>query len=111
MEVHRELRAGFVESVYQESLQIECELRGIPLEREKHLPLRYKQKTLQARFRADFVCYGSLLVECKALPSLGNVELAQVLNYLRCLGFERGLLLNFGTRSLQYRRVIWTDRP
>jgi GxxExxY protein len=109
MEVHRELRHGFLEAVYQDALAVEFAMRKIPFEREKLLPIRYKGGTLPSVYKADFVCFGSLLVECKALTKIGAVEDSQVLNYLRITGLPRGLLLNFGTPSLGYKRLIFSS--
>jgi GxxExxY protein len=110
MEVHRELGFGFLEAVYQDALAAEFGIRDIPFEREKLLQLRYKGRLLPSYYRADFVCFETLLVECKAIPVLTGIESAQVLNYLRITRLERALLLNFGTSTLQYRRVVLTQK-
>ncbi len=104
MEVHRVLGCGFLEVVYQKALAVELEQRGIPFEPEVEIPVRYKGRLLDAKYKADFVCYGSVIVELKALAHLSNTEEAQVLNYLKATGYEVGLLLNFGTDSLERRR-------
>ena len=106
MEVHRELRHGLVEPVYQDGLEVEFSVREIPFEREKLLKVFYKGKPLPSFFKADFVCYESVIVECKSQASIGAVEDAQVINYLRITGLERAVLLNFGTPSLQYKRLV-----
>lgn len=111
MEVHGELRNGFLEAVYQDALAVEFRTRNIPFEREKLLPVFYKGGILPSFYKADFVCFGTLLVECKALQAIGGVEEAQVLNYLRITGHRRALLLNFGTRSLEFKRLILSPEP
>lgn len=108
MEVHRELGFGFLEAVYQDALVVELGLRQIPFEREATLPVFYKGKKLPSSYRADFICFGGVLVEIKALGRLTGVEEAQVINYLKITGFSRGLLLNFGARSLEYKRLVFT---
>jgi GxxExxY protein len=107
MEVHRELGHRFLEAVYQDAFAVELNLRGIAFEREKVLPVVYKGGTLPSSYKADFICFGSVLVECKALPSIGGVEESQVLNYLRITRLSRGILLNFGARSLGYKRLVF----
>ena len=106
MEVHRELGHGFLEAVYQEVLAREFTVRNIPFERKKPLVILYKGKPLEAGYRADYVCYGAVVVELKALQSLSGAEEAQLLNYLKAGGFQRGLLLNFGAPSLQQKRMV-----
>jgi GxxExxY protein len=110
MEVHRVLGCGFLEAVYVEALAHELEERRIPYEREKAMPVRYKSRPLAAVYRADFVCFGTIIVEAKALASLGGIEQAQLLNYLKASGLQRGLLVNFGARSLEWKRLILTFR-
>jgi len=108
MEAHRELRHGFLEVVYQDALVVEFALQRIAFEREKLLQVSYKGGILPGFYKADFVCFGSVLVECKAVQAIGGVEEAQVLNYLRVTGLPRAVLLNFGARSLEYKRLIFT---
>lgn len=106
MEVHRVLRNGFLEPVYQEALAIELGERQIPFQREKTLDIHYKEQTLACRYRADFVCFDDLLVEIKAINQLSSTEQAQVINYLKATNMARALLINFGQKSLQHRRIV-----
>src|SRR5262249_26043365 len=98
-----ELGAGFLEAVYQEALEMECSLRGVPYESQKPLPLRYKGQPLKKEYLADMVCYGQIIVELKALDRLSGGEDAQVLNYLKATGLRVGVLLNFGSKG----RLDW----
>lgn len=109
MEVHRQLGPGFLEAVYQEALTVELTDRGIPFRRELELPVHYKGRRLPCGYRADFVCYESVIVELKALNVLGGIEEAQLLNYLKATFLERGLLLNFGRPSLEFKRFIFPN--
>ncbi|AKS42816.1 GxxExxY protein [Wenzhouxiangella marina] len=106
MEVHRTLGPGFLEAVYQEALEAEFLERGIPYLREHVLPINYKGKRLRTSYQADFICAESIIVELKAVKALDSVHEAQVINYLKATGIEKALLLNFATRSLQYKRSI-----
>lgn len=106
MEVHRELGNGFLEGAYQDALEIELTQRGIPFTREHPVPVTYKGHVLGTPYRADFVCYGSIIVELKAIKALTDVESAQVLHYLKATGLERALLINFATPRLDYKRFI-----
>jgi len=110
MAVHGELGHGFLETVYQEALAREFEYLTIPFRKEPVLTIQYRGLPLLATYRADFICFGSLLVELKALPRLSGVEEAQAINYLKASGLKKALLLNFGTPSLQYKRVVFNLR-
>jgi GxxExxY protein len=107
MAVHRELGCGFLEAVYQEALEREFQLKRIPYEREVELPVHYRGKPLKTHYKADFVCFQSVIVELKALSQITGNEEAQVINYLKASGLKRALLLNFGTGTLHYKRLIF----
>jgi GxxExxY protein len=104
IEVHRTLGPGFLEVVYQKALAIEFELRKVPHVKECEIHIFYKQAPLGIAYRADFICFESVLVELKALARLTGVEEAQVINYLVASKLPTALLLNFGTPSLQFKR-------
>lgn len=106
MAVHRQLGCGFLEAVYQEALAIEFALNGIQFEREKQLPITYRKHTLNTYYKADFVCFKNIIVEIKALQQLTSLEEAQVINYLKASSMQKALLINFGTKSLQYKRMV-----
>ncbi len=107
MEVHQQLGPGFLEAVYQEALAIELTEQGIPYRRELDLPVFYKARRLSCTYRADFLCYESVIVELKALQALTGQEEAQIINYLKATSLERGMLLNFGRPRLEFKRFVF----
>jgi len=109
MEVHRQLGCGFLEAVYQEAFAIELTMRDIPCQREVDLPIFYKNRKLNTSYRADYICYETVIVELKALSKLGKVDDAQIINYLKSTGSPVGVLLNFGSASLEYRRFAFSQ--
>jgi GxxExxY protein len=108
MEVHKALGHGFLEAVYHEALGMEFASQQIPYESEVALPIHYKGNLLLTSYRADFVCFENIVVEIKALNKLSSTEESQIINYLKATGIETGLLLNFGSKSLEFKRFIFT---
>ncbi|MDR3441152.1 GxxExxY protein [Telmatospirillum sp.] len=106
MAVHGELGHGFLEAVYQEALEREFGYRGLSFQREAALPILYRGEPLKASYKADFVCFGSILVELKAIGHLSGIETSQVINYLKASGLKKSLLLNFGSPQLEYKRLV-----
>ena len=106
MAVHRELGRGFLEAVYQEALEEEFKLRSIPYVREQLLTITYKGKLLSKNYQADFICYENIIVELKALSELNTTHQSQLINYLKVTNIKLGLLVNFGRRSLETKRVV-----
>ena len=105
--VYNTLGAGFLEAVYQEALEIELQRQGIPYEREKELKIVYDGIELKQSYKADFVCYGKIIVELKAVTELDDAHRAQVYNYLHATGYKLGLLLNFGNaKELEKQRIV-----
>lgn len=105
-EVHKQRGIGFLEKVYQECLEEEFKLRGIPYEREKRIVIDYKGKPLHQEYIADFVCYGKIIVECKAVQELLDVHWAQVRNYLKATNLRLGLLVNFNEYYIRPIRIV-----
>lgn len=106
MSVHRELGCGFLERVYQDALEIEFKLRGIPYEREKQIQITYKGYPLGEPYRADFICYGKIIVELKAVNELLGIHKAQVINYLKATKLKLGILVNFNDAIVYPERII-----
>ncbi len=107
MEVHKELGCGFLEAVYQEALGLEFGNQDIPYKEQAVVRIQYKGETLNKAYQPDFICYEEIVVEIKALSSLSGIEEAQMINYLKASGFKTGLLINFGAKSLEYKRFVY----
>ena len=107
MEVHRQLGHGFLEAVYQEALEFEFKEQKIQYEREKPLNIFYKGQQLNKEYSADFVCFDKIIVELKALTELNSIHESQLINYLKATKLRVGLLINFGTSSLEFKRLAF----
>lgn len=99
--VHRELGAGLLESLYEQALAYEFDLRGVSYERQKQLPVLYKDLLLQGEFRMDFVVENRVVVELKSVLRIEPVHHAQLLTYLKLSDFRAGLLLNFNVKLMR----------
>lgn len=106
MEEHRVLGCGFLEAVYQEALALEFDHRNIPYKQEQHLQINDKGQLLKKEYKADFVCFDKIIIELKALSAFAPEPMSQTLNYLKITDHSLGLLVNFGTKSLQYKRIV-----
>ena len=104
MQVHRTLGNGFQEVIYQRALSIEFDLDQLKFEREQEMSIYHRDRAIGTR-RVDFFVEDSIMVEIKAISKLEDVHLAQALNYLECYKIHVGILLNFGQRSLEFKRV------
>lgn len=105
MEVHKILGNGFQEVVYQRALEKEMMLQGVSFSREHEMPIFYKEEQIGTR-RVDFLIEDVISVELKALTKTEDVHLAQAINYLEAYNLEVGLLMNFGAKSLEFKRLI-----
>jgi len=110
MKVHKNLGNGFLESVYQEALEKELANAEIPFERQKRLNIYYEGIKLDKYFIADFVCFNKVILEIKSVNYLGQSLKQQVINYLKSTKMEVGLLVNFGEKSLNWKRFINTSQ-
>ncbi len=104
MQVHSTLGNGFQEVIYQRALAIEFGFQGLNFEREKEMNIFYRDQSVGTR-RVDFFVESCIMVEIKALTHLEDVHLAQAINYLEAYQMEVGLLINFGAKSLEFKRV------
>ena len=109
MQLHRELGCGFKEKVYQDAFEVLLKENNIPFEREKHISLTYHGVVLQHDFFYDFFCYDKIGVEIKALNQITGEFESQIINYIHVGNHQLGLLLNFGTTSLEYK--FFPNRP
>ena len=109
-EVHKELRSGFLEPVYQEAMDREFKMQGIPYEREYLINIFYKNEKLDKYYKADFICFNEIIVELKALPDITTEHESQLINYLKATHKKLGILINFGKPSLQYKRIINSEQ-
>lgn len=104
MEVHHVLGCGFTEKVYQDALEKEFIRQGIPYQREVRMRVTYKGEELATEFIPDFICYGKVIVELKAVQELEDMHRAQAINYGKVAHLPISLLINFGNTSIEYER-------
>ena len=104
MDVHRTLGMGFLESVYQEAMEIEFAKRSIPFVPQKKIQIQYKDVLLNQYYVADLFCYDKIIVELKAVSTILPEHEAQIINYIHATGIKLGMLLNFGEESLYFKR-------
>lgn len=111
MKVHRNLGSGFLESVYQEALERELEIKEIPFQKQVKLAVKYNGLPMKKFFKADFLCFEKILLEIKAATFLHSDFYRQVINYLKSTDLPLGSLINFGQPSLTWKRFINTSNP
>ncbi|MFC1892002.1 GxxExxY protein [Thermodesulfobacteriota bacterium] len=107
LEVHNELGCGFLEAVYQEALERELVNKEVPFESQPMIRITYKEKPLNKTYQPDFICFEEIIVEIKAISRVTGLEEAQLINYLKASGIKVGLLINFGARSLEHKRLVY----
>ncbi len=98
---------GFLEGVYQEALAREFKIQRIPYKPQPVVEIKYKGEPLNKTYQPDFVCHEEVIVEIKAMSGLTGLEEAQLINYLKATGLKVGLLINFGAKSLEYKRLVY----
>lgn len=110
IEVHKQMGAGFLESVYEECMEIESDKRRMPYATQVKIPIQYQSKKLKKEYIADYVGFRKIIAEFKCIPKLTKVEEAQILNYLKATGIKVGLLINFGSvGKLEWRRFVLSN--
>ena len=108
MEVHKELGSGFLEAVYQEAMEKELAYHEIPCKSKPPVRIKYKGEPLKKKYEPDFICYDKVIVEIKAMDKLSGNEHAQIINYLKASELKVGLLINFGAKSLEHKRFVYS---
>ena len=108
MTVHTELGSGLLEAIYQEALEEEFKIQNLPYNKEKPLEVFYKNKKLNKKYQADFICYNKIIIELKTVTSLDSSHESQLINYLNITKSKVGILINFGNKSLEYKRFANT---
>ncbi len=106
LNVYNTLGPGFLEAVYQEALHIEFGKQDIPHRTEQKLSISYAEIELKKYYKADFICFGKIIVELKAQKFIASHDTAQTLNYLKASKFKLGIIINFGESSLKYKRIV-----
>jgi len=108
--VHKDKGHGFVEAIYQDALEIELELSGIPFERQRNFSIHYRDRPLKHTYTPDLIGFDKIIIELKAAKALNDEHRAQLLNYLKITGLQLGLLVNFGSYPrLEWERIILTQ--
>ncbi len=107
MAVHSELGTGFLEGVYQEAIEIEFVKAEIDYIRECLVEINYKGVILDKKYKADFLCHNEIILELKAVKYLDDNHMAQLMNYMKATNKKVGLLVNFGAKSLEYKRIVF----
>ncbi len=109
MAVHKDKGHGFVEPVYQDALEIELELTGIPFDAQRNYQIHYRDRPLKHTYTPDLLCFEKIIVELKAAKALTDEHRAQLMNYLKVTRLQLGLLVNFGSYPrLEWERIVLT---
>jgi len=106
-DVHQEEAQILFNRVNQEALEREFTTQGIPFESQPYIEIKYKGKILEKKYQPDFICYDEVIIEIKAVSELTGLEESQIINYLKATGLKAGLLINFGARSLEHKRLVY----
>ncbi len=108
-EVYTELGCGFLEAVYQESLELELKMQGIPFLSQQGIDIHYKNQKLFQKYIPDFICFSKIILEIKAVKELSDIHRAQLINSLKITGYKVGYLVNFSHYpKLEYERMVYT---